>query len=227
MSRKAVLFDMDGTLVDSELLHFETMAATVESFGYALPEGFGERITGMAIGDCHRLLVETIGFAPGVGELVGRKYAAYIDRANGLRKRAGADAAMAFVRASGAAMAVVSNSDRMLTSANLSAIGLQAPGLVSVTRNDVRYGKPDPEPYLRAAWLLGIEPSDCIVVEDSAPGAYAGLAAGMTVIGWPEPHRPDIAFPAGTIVAEADSLVATLRPLLSNSSETLTVPRIA
>lgn len=227
MSRKAVLFDMDGTLVDSELLHFETMATAVESFGYSLPEGFAERITGMAIGDCHALLVEMTGFTPSVDELVGRKYTAYIERAGGLEKRPGADAAMTLVRNLGAAMAIVSNSDRMLANANLSAIGLQTPGLVSVTRNDVRHGKPDPEPYLRAAWLLGTEPSDCIVVEDSVPGAHAGLAAGMSVIGWPEPHRSDIVFPAGTIVAEPHNLVTTLQSLLLNSSETLTTARIA
>ena len=221
MSRKAVLFDMDGTLVDSESLHFETLAAAAGSFGYEVPEGFGERITGMTIGDCHRLLVEAIGFAPPLDAFVARKYALYVERARGLTMRPGAVAALDFVRSSGAAMAIVSNSDRMLADANLAAVGLQTPGLVSVTRNDVRFGKPRPEPYLRAAFLLGVDPSDCIVVEDSAPGARAGLAAGMTVIGWPEAHRSDIAFPAGTLSSDPHDLVATLAPLLVPPFETV------
>lgn len=225
MSRKAVLFDMDGTLVDSEGLHAETMVAAVESFGYRVPEGFAERITGMTIADCHALLAGTIGFAEPLDAFVARKYAAYVEGAPTLRMREEAGAVLDLVRASGAAMAIVSNSDRMLADANLRAVGLQSPGLVSVTRNDVRFGKPRPEPYLRAAWLLGVEPTDCVVVEDSAPGARAGLAAGMTVIGWPEPHRPDIVFPPGTIVADPADLVATLRPLLFN--ETLCASRIA
>ncbi len=227
MSCKAVLFDMDGTLVDSEVLHFDAMAVALEGLGYKIPEGFAERITGMVVGDCHALLTETIGFAPPLDEFVARKYAAYVERSASLRLRQGAGEALALLRASSAAMAIVSNSDRMLADANLRAVGLQAPGLISVTRNDVRFGKPRPDPYLRAAWLLGVEPSDCIVVEDSAPGASAGLAAGMTVIGWPEPHRPDIIFPTGTIVADPRDLVASLRQLLSSPLETSLVSRIA
>jgi len=123
-------------------------------------------------------------------------------------------------------MAIVSNSDRMLVDANLRAAGLQVPGLVSVARNDVRFGKPRPEPYLRAAWLLGVDPSDCIVVEDSVPGARAGLAAGMTVIGWPEPHRGDLVFPPEALAADPGDLAATLRPLLSSPFKSPSVPRI-
>jgi HAD superfamily hydrolase (TIGR01509 family) len=226
MTRKAVLFDMDGTLVDSEGLHFDAMAAVVAGAGHAVPEGFSERITGMAIGDCHRLLVEVAGFSLPLDDFVARKHALYIERAPGLVVRPGAPAVLELVRTSGAAMAIVSNSDRMLVDANLRAVGLQAPGLVSVARNDVRFGKPRPEPYLRAAWLLGVEPSDCIVVEDSVPGARAGLAAGMTVIGWPEPHRSDIVFPPEVLVADPGDLAATLRPLLASPFTSLSVPRI-
>ncbi|MNE43794.1 putative phosphatase [compost metagenome] len=79
----------------------------------------------------------------------------------------------------------------------------------------MREGKPAAEPYLRGAYLLGIEPSQCIVVEDSVPGALAGLAAGMTVIGWPEPHRTDLIFPNGVVTANPDNLLSSLQPLLS------------
>jgi beta-phosphoglucomutase-like phosphatase (HAD superfamily) len=65
-------------------------------------------------------------------------------------------------------------------------IGVDRPGLKSVTRNDVRNGKPDPEPFLRAAWLTGIDPAETYVVEDSHAGAAAGVAAGMRTLFWPQ-----------------------------------------
>jgi beta-phosphoglucomutase-like phosphatase (HAD superfamily) len=62
------------------------------------------------------------------------------------------------------------------------------PDLVTVSRNDVRPGKPDPEAFLRAAHLLNAEPARCVVVEDSPVGAAGGLAAGMRVVCFPEPR---------------------------------------
>ncbi|MEW9612939.1 HAD family phosphatase [Shinella sp. S4-D37] len=227
MSIKAVLFDMDGTLVDSEVLHFDTMVTAVKSFGHAVPDDFAARITGMTIGDCHALLVETIGFDRSLEELIDAKYELYVAQASGLKLRAGIPDVFDLLRVTALPMAVVSNSDRMIAEANLAATGIAAPGLITVTRNDVRFGKPRPEPYLRAAWLLRVDPSECLVVEDSVPGARAGLAAGMTVIGWPEPHRPDIVFPADVIVADPEDLVSTLGPHLGGPGSTVPVSRIA
>ncbi len=86
----------------------------------------------------------------------------------------------------GVVQAVVSNSDRLIVDANLGAVGIVEPGFKTVSRNDVAEGKPHPEPFLRAAWLTGIDPADTVVMEDSFTGARAGLAAGMRTIFWPE-----------------------------------------
>ncbi|TIV56214.1 MAG: HAD family phosphatase, partial [Mesorhizobium sp.] len=71
-----------------------------------------------------------------------------------------------------------SNSDRLIVDANLSAVGLVYPGMHTVSRNDVRQGKPHGEPFLRAAYLAGVDPADAVAVDDSVTGAMAGLAAG-------------------------------------------------
>lgn len=83
-----------------------------------------------------------------------------------------------------------------MVEANLGAVGLTYPGLRTISRNDVREGKPHPEPFLRAAWLAGIEPDEAVAIDDSWTGVTAALAAGMKAIFWPE--RP-MAGPAGAI----------------------------
>jgi beta-phosphoglucomutase-like phosphatase (HAD superfamily) len=105
----------------------------------------------------------------------------------------------------------VSNSDRLIVDANLRAVGIVEPGMKTVSRNDVREGKPDGEPFLRAAWLTGIDPADTVVMEDSVTGSRAGLAAGMRTIFWPE--RP-MKGPEGALVATTAEDVRRLLGLL-------------
>ena len=210
MTISAVLFDMDGTLVDSEPTHYDALVAALSDHGLTVPAGFAERMTGMSIADCHAALVQSSGLRLTLDELVEAKYAAYLALSTTLRRRPGVDQALDLLAHHRIPYAIVSNSDRMIADANLRAVGLSRPGLVSVTRNDVRHGKPDPEPYLRAAYLLGIAAPTCVVIEDSPVGAQAGLAAGMQVIAWPEPHRDDLVFPRGCVSADPVDLTAAI-----------------
>lgn len=218
MSYRAVLFDMDGTLIDSEPLHFRSMAEVVSASGSILSDELAGAITGMSGADCHAFLQRTIGFTPSFGEYIEAKYRNYIRAAASLQLRPGAANVLALLADRQVPYAIVSNSDRILMDVNLNAIGLQRPGQITVSRNDVRRGKPDPEPYLRAAWLLDVPPQECLVVEDSIPGAVAGHAAGMTVIGWPEPHRSDIAFPERTVIADPVDLMTTIIDALQKAT---------
>jgi HAD superfamily hydrolase (TIGR01509 family) len=104
------------------------------------------------------------------------------------------------LKALGVKQAVVSNSDRIVVDANLRTVGLSYPGMKSVSRNDVREGKPHAEPFLRAAFLVGVDPADAVAIDDSWTGVNSGLAAGMKTIFWPE--RP-MAGPSGAVVVNS------------------------
>jgi sugar-phosphatase len=105
----------------------------------------------------------------------------------------------------GPRVAVVTSGNRRLAEARLAAAGLTPPR-VMVTSEQVSRGKPDPEPYLLGAELLGDGPADCVVIEDAPAGVVAGKAAGMRVVALLTTHAADD-------LREADEIVADLRGL--------------
>ncbi len=173
MLRPAILWDVDGTLVDSEPLHEAALVQALQDLNIAPPEDFHQYIVGRDAREVHAWCQEHLGLELDLKSWLQRKYRTYLAAAADLRPRDGAVDMFRRLQADGHPQAIVSNSDRMVVAANLDAVGLSAPGLITVSRNDVRDGKPGPEPYLRAAWLLRVEPERCLVVEDSLTGTQA------------------------------------------------------
>ena len=191
---------MDGTLVDSEPLHDEALVSAMKSVGISPPPDLHERVLGIAAWPVYEMMRDEFGLKLPFDDWIRRKYDYYLKNAPGLKPRAGALEIFRDLERLGVVQAVVSNSDRLIVDANLRAVGIVEPGIRTVSRNDVREGKPLPEPFLRAAWLTGIDPADTVVMEDSFTGSRAGLAAGMRTIFWPE--RP-MAGPDGALVANS------------------------
>ena len=178
---RAVLWDMDGTLVDSEPLHLRTFEAALQAQGITPPPNLHEITLGKHERASYEVLVNDLGLTLDYPAWTALRYRLYLDGAPGLRVIPSAKRLWDKNAAQGLEQAIVSNSDRMVVDANLRAAGVASGGMVSISRNDVKAGKPDPEPYLRAAWLLGVDPAQAAVIEDSATGVAAGLAAEMRV----------------------------------------------
>ena len=205
---------MDGTLVNSEPLHFAITKQILLEDGFDLSPDLQHAMTGRSLDACHHILVERVGLRLSLNEFATRKHRLYLQQTNSLRARPGAKAAFEIAAAYGTLQAVVTNSDRHLVNASLTAIGLEPAALISVSRDDVRQGKPSPEPYRLAARLLSANPADCIVIEDSPTGAQAGFAARMTVIAWPEPGFSRSAFCPEVLFVEDDGSGLGLSELL-------------
>ena len=208
MTPKAVFWDMDGTLVDSEPLHEAALAAALRSVGIAPPTNLHERVLGIAAWPVYEMLRDEFGLKLPFDDWIVRKYDHYMPMAETLKPRPGAIEVFNELRALGVEQAVVSNSDRVIVDANLSAVGLIYPGMRTISRNDVIEGKPHPEPFLRAAYLAGVDPKDAFAVDDSVTGATSGLAAGMKTIFWPE--APMAGPPGAIVINSAEELRAQL-----------------
>lgn len=216
---KAVLWDMDGTLADSEPLHLHSLITVLAHHGVEAGDELHPLIFGKTGREVHALCCERFGFNTDFDSWALFRARCYLAAAPSIEPRPGALDVYRAVSEAGIVQAVVSNASRMLLEANLAALDLQEPQLVTVSANDVRNGKPDAEPYLRAAWLLQIEPEEAIAVEDSPTGARAALAAGMRVLGWPLDDAAAAAFPAGVhIVRSVSDLVQALKVDLAETA---------
>ena len=191
---RAVLWDIDGTLLLSESMHFRALRHAVGTEGKHVPDEFHHEIIGRAASVVYQTARERFGLSMSFDQFRHLKYGYYTEHAHEIEVRPGALEAWRIFAEYGLLQAVVSNSDRIVVNANIRVLGLEKPGFISVSINDVLNGKPHPEPYHRGAALLGVEPHQCIAVEDSPTGARAALAAGTRIIAWPEDL--ELEFPA-------------------------------
>lgn len=193
---KAVLFDMDGTLVDSEKLWDVSMRELYARFGGVMtPEVRGATVGGSAE-SVIKLVFADLGLAPDpqemadvadwLHEITGDLFDAGLPWCDGAREL------LEELAAAGVPMALVTNTRRALTERALNSIGRHY-FTVSVCGDEVPYGKPAPDPYRQAAALLGLDPAHCLAIEDSVTGAASAEGAGCPVLVVPN----DVEVPSG------------------------------
>lgn len=183
----AVLWDLDGTLLDSEKLWDIPLYELTEKLGGELSDETRDAMVGTNVMVTLRLIYTEVGIPDPTPDQLADS-AAWIDRRmaevfrQDLPWRPGAADALATVHAAGLPMALVTSTQRDLTEIALDTIG-RSHFRVTVCGDEVDgLNKPHPEPYLRACRLLGVGPAACVVIEDSPAGVASAVAAGANVL---------------------------------------------
>lgn len=203
---RAVAWDIDGTLIDSEPLHQRALITASAALGVDLSDIDPEAFRGVHAIDIWKALKPRFrpdaSFKTWIAAIEGY----YVEHAGELKPNPGALEAMRALSARGVAQACVSNSGRTIVDANIEALGIAELITFSLSINDVSRGKPDPEPFRETARRLGAKPEATVAVEDSDPGARSARAAGLFVVG----YAPD-----GNAFAGADRSVAKLMEVVT------------
>src|SRR5690349_19595686 len=180
----AVLFDMDGVLIDSGAHHREAWRLLLGELGLTPEPEFWRCTIGRPAEDAVPLLLARAVARTEAIELARRKREHYTRlAARGMVAIPGAPAFVSLLTGTGVPRAVATSAPRADAESLLTEIGVRAAFDVVVTVEDVRRGKPNPEVYLRAAEGLGVSPASCLVFEDAVVGVHAARTAGMRVIG--------------------------------------------
>lgn len=213
---EAVIFDMDGVLIDSEPMHFEVDRQAFERLGLPGTMEELELYVGMTNPDMWRKVKERHGLDMPLEELiewqVGMKLA-YL-RDSGEKAIDGVPELLELLKANGIAIGLASSSPTVFIMAVLEKLGITDYFQCVVSGEEVPKGKPEPDVFLKAAELLNKPAHACVVIEDSRNGTRAAKAAGMKCIGFRNVNSGE------QDLSAADRIVQSVREI---TLETLTI----
>ncbi len=188
---RAVLLDMDGTILDTETIYVGAMFAALEDMGLHLEQSLVHAMIGLPGQDCMALLRGSFGERFQYKEFQPVYIAHRTERMkNGIPLKPGTTELLDLIDAAGLKVAVATSSNRDNAHTNLTNTGLLPRFAAILTRDDVAIAKPHPELFLRAAAALGAEPQTCLAIEDSHVGVRAAHAAGTMTVMVPDMLQP-------------------------------------
>ncbi len=188
--KKGAIFDMDGTLFDSERIYQKSWIATAESHGKSNGVELAAKVSGASEANCRRIIHE---FYPEVD--VDKFFMHVVNTAvkvfeNGVPMMAGVPEILKFFEENGVKMAVASSSSIEVINRNLERAGIKKYFSAIVSGDDIAHGKPAPDIFLKAAEKINLPASDCYVFEDSFNGIHGAYAAGCAPIMIPDTVQP-------------------------------------
>jgi HAD superfamily hydrolase (TIGR01509 family) len=205
---RAVVFDLDGVLIDSEQVWDDVRESLAHERGGRWHPGAQRDMMGMSSPEWSRYMHERIGLAESPEEINRIVVERMLERyAAGPPWLPGALEAVRRLAAE-LALGLASSSNRELIDRVLEAGGIADCFRATASSEEVAAGKPAPDVYLEVARRLGVDPAECAAVEDSHNGIRSAKAAGMRCVAIPNAH-----FPPGEAVAEADAVVGSLDEL--------------
>jgi HAD superfamily hydrolase (TIGR01509 family) len=198
----AVIFDMDGLMLDTEPLAARAWSVAAAELGLAFDGAVTSRLVGRNFSDCRDLLVAHHGDDYPVDLLMRTWHVAYdaIVEVEGIALKPGLIELLAWLDAERIDKAVATSTRRSRAQAKLAKTALSERFAVLVGGDEIERGKPAPDIFVLAAARLAAEPAACIVLEDSEPGVRGALAAGMTPIVVPDRAAPSIANAATSLL---------------------------
>jgi HAD superfamily hydrolase (TIGR01509 family) len=205
---RAVIFDLDGVLVDSEPSHLEADRRLLARYGVDFTEEMKRPYIGRSTSDVMTDLVARFGIPEPAHELVARGDAFYLEIVRGsVRVFAPSRSLLGLLHGAGYRLALASGSTPEVIAAVLESAGLRELFDVAISADSVARGKPAPDLFLTAAAELGVAPGACVVIEDSSHGVLAAVAAGMRCIAVPSVpvgpgSAPDPAYSQADILFE-------------------------
>lgn len=183
---KAVIFDLDGVIIDSEPLHFEADVLTMRDYGMELTEAVLISYVGTSGPEMWAELIGKYGIPDTLPNIIAKQLhhkkellaEATLTAIPGVREL------LECIKHSGFRIGLASSSSRFFIEAVITSLGIAGYFEAVASGEEVALSKPAPDVFLRAAELLGVKPEHCVVIEDSANGVRAAKAAGMRCIGF-------------------------------------------
>lgn len=187
---KAVIFDMDGVMIDSEPMHFEVGKKLLGSLGIKVENDFFTRYVGMANPEMFADIKKKFDIKYSINELLEKEHVLLLQALDesGIEPISGVKELIFDLASHNVLLAVASSSPRVFIEAVIRKLDLERYFKAVISGEELERSKPAPDIFLEAVKSLGVEPNECVVIEDSAPGVEAACAAGIRCIGFVNPN---------------------------------------